>query len=468
MSQVAEHGSTGGEKTTSGDTSETQASIRRAEATSKTRCRAIILVPFFALLSGPVWCATALPEPLTLQAALDSAHNPAHFELIEIEQRLQARAAEFGIERGNNDFRLDLTGRLREVGLNDTADDNGEDDGGDNAASLILSKPLYDFGLQDSLESRNELQMHALQQQQVLLIEQRRLQILEKYFAVLNADNHFLSENEALAIGFIRYDNAVQDQELGLASEIEVLRLQTEYEMIRQKRQLAEQHQRLSRSILAEAMGYPGQLSSELEKPQIDTQRKLPGDINALVTRVLHNSLEARVAAANTRAAQAAIAIADAEGGPSLDLELELSTYERETRTRDDWRAGLYIEIPLYSDSSPARVNLAMAQYRQALASQQQLESQLRLEVLRLWQQLQRLQLEIVGRNIEQEYRDRYLDRSRAEYELEYKSDLGDSMVLYSRSNAERLRALYAFELAWQRLASLAGAQYLKASNSTQ
>ena len=430
--------------------------------------QARLLALILALLSAPAWCAEPLPEPLTLEAALDSAQNPTHFEMIEIEQRLQALAAEFGIERSNNDFRLDLTGRLREVGLNDVAKDSGENDGGDNAASLILSKPLYDFGLLDSLESRKELQIRALEQQKILLIEQRRLQILEKYFAVLNADNRFLSENEALAIGFIRYDNAVQDQELGLVSEIEVLHLQAEYEVIRQKRQLAEQHQRLSRSILAEAMGYPGQLSSELEKPRIDDRRKLPVDVDALVMRALQTSLEARVAAANTRAAQAAIAIAESEGGPSLDLELEVSTFERETRTRDDWRAGLYLEIPIYSSSSPARVNLAMAQYRQALAGQQQLESHLRLEVLRLWQQLQRLQLEIAGRNIEQDYRDRYLDRSRAEYELEYKTDLGDSMVLYSRSNAERLRALYAFELAYQRLSALVGAQYLEASNSTQ
>jgi outer membrane protein TolC len=418
--------------------------------------------PILALLPGLAWCAEPLPEPLTLQAALASAQNPAHFELIEIEQRLQAQSAELGIERGNNDFRLDLTGRLREVGLNETARDNGEDDAGDNAASLILSKPLYDFGLQDSLENRKELQMHALQQQKILLVEQRRLQILEKYFDVLNADNRFLSENEALAIGFIRFDNAVQDQELGLVSEIEVLRLQAEYEVIRQQRQLAEQRQRLSRSILAEAMGYPGQLSSELEKPQIDGQRKLPQDLDALVARALQYSLEARAANANTRAAQAAIAIAEAEGGPSLDLELEVSTYQRETSTRDDWRAGLYLEIPLYSSNSPARINLATAQYRQALASQQQLESHLRLEVLRLWQQLQQLQLEIAGRNIEQDYRDRYLDRSRAEYELEFKTDLGDSMVLYSRSSGERLRALYAFELAYQRLAALVGTDFLE------
>jgi len=419
----------------------------------------IVLV--LAILPGAGLCADSLPEPLTFEAALDTARNSAHFDLIEIDQRLQALSAEIGIESGNRNFRLDLTGRLREVGLSDAAPK--DDDGSDNAASLILSKPLYDFGQQDSREGRIVQQLQALELQKRLLTEQRRLAIMEKYFAVLNADNRFLSENEALAIGYIRYDNARQDQELGATAEIEVLRLQADYETIRLKRNLAEQQQRLMRSILAEAMGYPGQLASELDIPSIDSTRMLPDDYEALVSRALQYSLEALVALANTRAAHAGIKIAESANGPSLDLELEVSTYERETRTRDDWRAGLYIQIPLYRGSSAATLNLASAHYQRSLAQQQQLQSQLRIEVLRLWQQLQQLQLEIRGRAIEQDYRDRYLDRSRAEYELEFKTDLGDSMVLYSRSNSKRLQALYAFELAYQRLAALVGIEYLQA-----
>ena len=88
--------------------------------------------------------------------------------------------------------------------------------------------------------------------------------------------------------------------------------------------------------------------------------------------------------------------------------------------------------------------------------------------MLRLWQDLQQLQLEIQGRAIEQDYRDHYLDRSRAEYELEFKTDLGDSMVLYTRSNSQRLRAIYAFELAYQRLVALVGEDYLNTLTPTE
>ncbi|MFZ9038946.1 MAG: TolC family protein [Gammaproteobacteria bacterium] len=403
--------------------------------------------------------AAPLPEPLTLDAALDTAANPSHYKLLQVEQELESIRAELGIKQGEYGFSLDLQGRLREIGTSDFALPG--DDDGDNAASLILSKPLYNFGLQNSHENYLALQLRALEQQKRLMIERRRLEIMGKYFAVLNADNNFISENEALAVAFNRYENAAEEQELGLVAEIEVLRLQTEFELVRQRRTLAVQQQRLTRTILAEAMGYPDQLSSDLEIPTIDTQRPLPEDLTAIVQRTLTHSLEARLAHANTLAAQAAIAIAESTDNPSLDLELEVSTYERESRLRDDWRASLYLDIPLYSGSSTGKVNLAQAQHRLALANQQQLQSHLRLEVLELWQKIQQLRLEIEGKTIEQDYRDRYLDRSRAEYELEFKTDLGDSMVLYSRSNSQRLQSLYAYELAYQRLLALVGAEFL-------
>lgn len=421
--------------------------------TRSSLLRLLFWLPLAAAQAAP------LPEPLTLEAALESALNPTHFDVVQLDQQLLALRAELGIEQGEYGFSVDLKGRLREVGTSDSALPG--DDDGDNAASLVVSKPLYDFGGQNSREAYLTLQLQALEQQKQLFIERRRLDIMERYFAVLNADNDFISENEALAIGFIRYDNALENQELGLVPEIEVLRLQSAYELIRQQRSQAVHRQRLTRALLAETMGYPDQLSSDLEIPRIDLQRKLPEDFEALVAQALSHSLEARLASARARAAHAAVGVAESSNNASLDLELEVSSYERDSRLRDDWRASLYVEIPIYSAGASDRVDLAQAKHRLALANEQQSRSQLRLEVLELWQRFQQLQLKLQGHAIEQDYRDKYLDRSRAEYELEFKSDLGDSMVLYSRSNGRRLQSLYAYELAYQRLAALVGSDFL-------
>ena len=409
--------------------------------------------------------AGALPEPLTLEAALATAGNDQHYEVIELEQQIRALAAELGIERGQQGFSLDLIGRLSKVGPSDFVPDTPDDD---SAASLVLTKPLYDFGLRDARENYLGMQLLALETRRKLLIEQRRLKIMERYFDVLDADTDFRRENEAMAIDYNRWERAAERRDLGQESEIEVLRLRTEYDSTLQKRSLAMHRQRLTRAMLAEAMGYPDNLPSDLVLPAIDPRRPLPGDLESLVQQALSHSVEARLAAANSRAAQAAVAIAENDDGPSLALEFEVSEYARDARLRDDWRASLLFDIPLYSGGSAQKVDLAQARHRIALANQQQLQSNLRLEVLELWQRIQQLRLEIEASGTRQLYRDRYLDRSRAESELEFKTDLGDSMVLYTRGNAERLRALFDYELAYHRLVALVGAAWLEQLNQSQ
>lgn len=431
---------------------------RPLEAMIAVRTRQLPICCLALWLCCPGLRAAELPEPLTLEAALATAGNDDHYEVVELEQQMRVIASELGIERGQYGFELDLRGRLSKVGPSDYDPDTPDID---NQAHLILTKPLFDFGLRDSREGYLSLQLLAFESQKQLLIERRRIDILQRYFDVLDADNEFRSENEALAIGFNRYDRARENMELGTESEVEVLRLQTEFETIRQRRSLVMHRQRLTRAMLAEVMGYPGNLPSELERPQIETGRGLPESFESLVERALTHSLEARLADVNSRAAQAAIGIARNTDGPSLELELQVSEYARDSRLRDDWRANLLIDIPLYSAASSDRVDLAQARYRIALANQQQLQSNLRLEVLELWQKIQQLDFEIESATVEQDYRDRHLDRSRAEYELEFKTDLGDSMVLYTRSDTERLRRLYDYELAYQRLGALVGEDFL-------
>jgi len=409
--------------------------------------------------------AAELPEPLTLEAALDTAGNPSHYEIRELEEQIRMVAAELGIEQDQYGFELGLRGQLSKVGPSDFDPDTPDND---SQAHLVLTKPIYDFGLQDAREGYLGLRLQALESQRQLLLQQRRLKIMERYFDVLNADNDYLAENEAMAIAYVRYDNARQDLELGLVSHSDVLGRQSTYETARHRRTLAANRQRLSRAMLAEAMGYSGQAPSNLEIPRIETARPIPEDFEKLVEQALGYSLEARLANTEARVAQAAIGIAEDSDNPRLDLQLEVSDYERQSRLRDDWRAMLLFDIPLYKSVSAEKISLAQARHRLALANQQQLQSELRLEVLELWQKIQQLEVKIQGDAVEREYRDYYLDRSRAEYELEFKTDLGDSMVLFTRSNSERMKTLYAYELAYQRLSLLVGEAFLTQRESAQ
>ncbi len=404
-----------------------------------------------------------LPEPLTLEAALQTAENPEHFEIVLLDQKIGEVNALIAVENADFGISVNLKGRLRRVGPSDVGD---ADETGDSAASLLLTKPLYNFGRTESRLESLELEQQVLLLEKQQLIEQRRQTIMENYFAVLNADNNYISENEGLAIGFIRFDRARENLDLGLASEIDVLRLQSEYEAIRQRRYQAENQQRLSRMILAESMGYSQQLPNSLEAPEIDIEKPLNDDFDALVDSALKSSTIAHLLDGRRRVAQSVIQQASSVDGPQLDLELELSSYERDSSTRDDWRATVYFDLPLYSGNKSSQVTLAQTRYQKTLAELAQLRSQLRLEILQLWQAVQQNRLIAQGSEITQNYRDLYLDRSRTEYELEFRSDLGDAMVQFSRARTDRLKALYAFELAYQRLRSLVSGEMLNPVNN--
>ena len=402
-----------------------------------------------------------LPEPLTLKAAIETASNLKHPVLRDISLRYEKVQAQINKSASNNDFRIDFEGRIREVEPSDKAD---SDQTGDSAASLILSKPLYDFGLSDTVERQLKLHLSALDAERDYVIQQRELKILQNYFEVLDADNRFITENENLAIAFIRYDNARENQILGSVAEIDVLRLQANYEKARQLRYLAEHKQRYTREVLALSMGYPDQISSQLEQPEIYVNTKYEIEMEQLIEASMINSLELIWREMQAVVAKQSIDAASKSDNGGIDFEFEVSEYERETSTRDEWRATIYLNLPIFSTNEAAKIDIAHADYENTLNDLLMVKLQVRLKILELWQKLNQAQLVAQGFAVEESYRELYLDKSRAEYELEFKTDLGDAMVEFSRSRTQRLAAEYQFELARRHLTMLVGEEVFRSN----
>jgi len=413
-----------------------------------------LLLPGLLLAPSLLLAAETLPEPLTLKAALALVAKPDHYEVLLAEAERQKRQAEVDAVAGEQGLTIDLEGRWRKVGLSDNSPQTDDDD---SLAGLFLRKPLYDFGRSTAAEAAAELGLQLAELQQRWRFEQRELKLVELYYQVLDADNEYLRHNEELAIGFIRYDRMRENRELGLASDIDVEEKLAAYELIRQNRYRSENRQRLTRQLLAEALGYPDAPPDELVVPDIDTDRKLP-DAELLMQKALQNSLRIGISQQKVLIARQAIRQAEKSDSPSLDAELEVSKHFRDNSARDEWRASIYFDVPLYSGrAQDARLRLARAQHRRALAELQRVRSELRIEVLELWQALRQSRLRLQGALAAQEYRDLYLDRSRADYELEFKSDLGDAMVQFSDARWKVWRARFDFDLAWRKLEKLVG-----------
>lgn len=423
----------------------------------------LLLLPPVAIFASD---KPILPQPLTLEAALQYADKPDQYQLQSAEEKLQQALAEVDLSSSVNDLTVNLSGRLRKVGVNELGD---ESDDNDSVVSLFVRKPLYDFGKTDGFNSLAELNVQLRRLEKAYLVEQRELSIVEKYFDVLNADNEYLRHNEDLAIGYIRFDRARENQQRGLASALEVKELEAAYEVIRQNRYNSENLQRLTRVLLAEELGFPGQPPSEVSVPDLTSREEIGDNVDALVEQAYQHSLTLKIQQKKLDIARQEIQVAGFTSGPRLDAELEVSDYTRTGSTRDDdWRATIYFDFPLYAGSQEqSAVNSASAKYRQVLAEMQKERSQIRIKVLTLWQAIRQNSLRLRGQLIDQDFRDMVLDKSRTEYQLEFKADLGDAMVNFSNSRKDTFQARFALELAWRKLEKLLGKPYLENMRST-
>jgi len=92
------------------------------------------------------------------------------------------------------------------------------------------------------------------------------------------------------------------------------------------------------------------------------------------------------------------------------------------------------------------------------LQNQKQIKiNSLKHEVLGLWQGLNLLLLKKQKADGLTDYQDYYLDKSRALYEVELESDLGDAMTKFSSAILEQAKVKYQWILTWEALSMLTG-----------
>lgn len=393
-----------------------------------------------------------LPEPLTLEQAL---------ALAEAQQPPLARArAAIDYERANvsavealNGVNLLLEGRARWVDPNDKAPDQSEDD---HKAALLLRKNLYDFGRSAAREGAARILVDARQLHYLDSVERQRLQVMERFFDVLLADMETARDNEALATAYIAFDRLRNRQELGQVSDIALLETGAEYQVVRRRFAASQARQRLTRAQLAIALDRPGTLPASLETPELAPPLAHLPEYEVLLAKALADNPRLRGLRTQVAAARQRVDAARAGGRPVLTGEIEIAGYSRDLGSNDDRRAGLTLQMPLYTGGTvQAEVGREQAKAYELQADLEAAEREVREAVLSTWLELQTLKVEADQVAAQQAFRGLYLDRSRSLYEMEVKTDLGDAMVRLSEAQLAEARTRFATALAWARLAAL-------------
>ncbi|MGB9128799.1 MAG: TolC family protein [Thiobacillus sp.] len=409
--------------------------------------RAAWSVVLACILSG-----TALAERLTLDEALASV-GAAHPDRRMAESDLALSRADRDQAASRQDFSLFLDGSLR----------RGKQPEGDwqpdNIGRIVARKPLLDFGRTGQAVAAADQEIAARQADLLNIESLRRIDIMARYFDVLLADQQYVADNEFMTVAYLDWDKARERFELGIGNRPDLLRLEAFYQDWRERRNASLQRMRSARQKLAHAMYRPNQLPTTLAEPALkDNARPVP-DYDSLLTWVMQKNPRVQALQAQLAASDARLAAIRAERNPMLDAEVFGAGYSRDSSTRDEVSAGLVFNIPLYQGGRvDARVARELAQKERRAAELEKLKLDLSDSLLATLQEIEWLRGSGIGAAEKQvEYRDWVLERARAEYELELKTNLGNSMAETQAAQLRRKQMEYRLALALARLEALSG-----------
>ena len=397
-----------------------------------------------------------LPEPLTLTDALRLGAT-AHPELMMAESEVNAAKINLGKVDSSYGFDafVELQPRLSSRAALDHVD--FEDD---SRYGLVVKKRLTDFGRTERRKEAARLDVAATEARFVIRRDRHMLDIMHSFFAVILADHAYRALNERLAIDYFRYARMAERRDrFEQYSDLEVAEQEAAYRKVYVARQRADLERRQRRHALALRLGRPGELSSELLMPDLSVYqaREIP-EYNDAVEQIIANSPILNAHRASVASAQAKVAVSEKLNSPVLSADFEAREYHDSSfSSRDRYRFNLKLIMPLFNGTQSRDSEVALAENTlvQKQAELLAAEYVVREDVMSLISDLLVNQASAVAAEADETYRGYYQDRSRAMYEMEMRSDLGDAQAAAAEALLEVTRVDFEQALLWAEMDAL-------------
>ena len=395
-----------------------------------------------------------LPEPLTLESALNliDQHHP---DLRYIQANVKNARSDLALTESENNLSINLRAEARLIDPSAIAMNQSTEE---QRLVLQLNKTLYDFGRNSARIDAAEQLLSSENLQYINARQQQHLVVMKRYFDVVLADLQFYRYNEEMAVTFIIFDRLRERQKLGQTTELDVAEKEVEYLRVRRLRTQSQNQQRITRALLAQALNRPTDLPATVSNPQLDIEKRVLPELDNLQLKIKQNNPVLAALREKLSATKKDIQYAYATDNPVLSGGIEAYEYATVSNTANKWQANVTLNVPLWSgtqvDAAVAKAKAGVYRIEAQLAQQELITQQ---QALELWLSIETLKIQHDEVVSVMNFAELSLDKNRALYELEVKSDLGFSMVRFSE--AERNVAKVKFELAlvWAQLDALAG-----------
>ncbi len=399
--------------------------------------------------------ASKLPNPLTLGDALTLAKKQ---NLVEKQQQINVKLNEIELESHQDSydptFDLELQLARRD---NKTSSTSNYSHG-----FVKINKVLFDQNMQitqDAAKSTLKNSKFTLQQ----LRDDKIIQVSQAFFNVVLADMRYQTTLERLALSAIRANRVQDDFDVQDASEVELLEKQTLTQIDVSKRIEHEGEQIAARAKLAQLLNVSYEnRPDDLIKPDLtDLFKKELDEFEAWQKKIQTN---------NPELGELKRLLADLKRQKNLELDnhgivissnIRLGDQSYDSPKNGHWRAGLNLAMPFgQSQSQKKKTAQLVAQIKQQELLIEQRAQDLNQQALSLWLKLKTLKQLNTALTTELDYRDLYLERARANYEMEIKSDIGNAMGNLTDTEWKLAKNEFDFVLTFTQLQQLAGEDY--------
>lgn len=407
-----------------------------------------------------------LPEPLTLEYLLSDTYLIQSPQILLQNARLKQAKSLILTNQISTDWQANIEGRL---GWREFAQESQNH----NLLALHLGKVLYDSEKTDLLVLSAQQRLDAEETLSEAVDNKQRLAIMQAFFNVLLADFQFRIDDEAMAIEYVGFDKVKDRHAVGQLSDVDLLAADNSYQKALVTRMRSESRQLQSRVQLVNILHQPNARPGEFIFPSLKrfVKRSLEGlSLEDLQAQVLQESPKLQAISQQLESQKSVLESALSQGKPTVRADAWAGQLSSHPEIREgNWRAEISVNIPLYDGGTQAAaVATSQADLAMTEAEYQQLSQSLRAEVTELYFQIKLLQAEKKQHQAFGDYADLYLDYSRALYENESATDLGDSMVRLSQANYDLVAWQFKQALLWSQVDYLMGKKVgLKNSNKT-